>query len=137
MFAPNYGIHNIVNAIKQIIEMMSQISNKEVKIEFRNTIQDTQIIKTDIQRVQQVLINLISNAAKFSKKGEEIFVVLREKKLLGKSNICIEVIDHGLGLSEQDQSNLFKPFFQTANSNNRQMNPSGNGLGLSICKNIA
>ncbi len=67
MFTPNYGIHNIVNAIKQIIEMLSQISNKEVMIEFRNMIQDTQIIKTDIQRVQQVLINLISNAAKFSK----------------------------------------------------------------------
>ena len=67
MFTPNYGIHNIVNAIKQIIEMMSQISTKEVKIEFRNMFPDTQIIKTDIQRVQQVLINLISNAAKFSK----------------------------------------------------------------------
>ena len=66
-------------------------------------IQHTVIIKADIQRVQQVLINLISNAVKFSKKGEEIFVVLREKNLLSKSNICIEVIDHGLGLSEQDQ----------------------------------
>lgn len=100
MFTPNNGIHNIVNAIKQIIEMMSQISTKDVKIEFRNMIPGVQNIKTDIQRVQQVLINLVSNAAKFSKKGEEIFVVLREKSLLGKSNICIEVIDSGLGLSE-------------------------------------
>ena len=137
MFTPNYGINNIVNAIKQIIEMMSQISTKDVKIEFRNMIPGIQNIKTDIQRVQQVLINLISNAAKFSKKGEEIFVVLREKMLMDKSNICIEVIDSGLGLSELDQSKLFKPFFQTADTNNRQMNPSGNGLGLSICKNIA
>jgi two-component system sensor histidine kinase EvgS len=80
---------------------------------------------------------LASNATKFSRKGEDIFFVLNEKVRNGKYFIFIEVIDNGIGLSQQDQEKLFQPFFQTTNIKSKRMNPNGNGLGLSICKDIA
>jgi signal transduction histidine kinase len=59
------------------------------------------------------LINLITNACKFSKKGDQIFVVLKEIIKSGQLHILIEVIDTGLGISELEQKNLFSPFFKT------------------------
>jgi len=44
------------------------------------------------------------------------------------------VSDEGIGISEENQSKLFQPYFRVKNDENLKFNPSGNGLGLSICK---
>jgi hypothetical protein len=49
----------------------------------------------------------------------------------------IRVIDSGIGISKEDQTNLFKPFFRSGDQANRQLNQNGHGIGLSICKKIA
>ena len=94
----------------------------------------------DQHRVQQVLINLISNALKFSPYDSVVLVEFKrgESYLVpGKFDIFIHVSDSGIGMSKKDLSNLFKPFFRSKDSDSRQRNPRGNGLGLSICANIA
>lgn len=93
-------------------------------------------IKADMQRVQQIISNLISNAIKFTSKGT---ITLRAKaeqwinetRLLAK----IEVEDTGIGIREEQQPLLFRPFSQIDHKDTR--NFEGTGLGLSICKELA
>ena len=54
-----------------------------------------------------------------------------------KKVISIEVADEGIGISKEDLPNLLTPFFRSSNEQSREKNPNGNGLGLSICHNIA
>jgi len=81
---------------------------------------------TDKKLFRNILINLISNAIKFSEEGKTISVA---GKLLD-SKAIIAVRDEGIGISEEDQQHLFSSFFRGANATNIQ----GTGLGLHIVK---
>ena len=85
------------------------------------------------------MINLITNAIKFSPNNSTVKVQLSLQINENRDMIrtIISVKDKGIGMSEEDQSNLFKPFFKSSSQENRDMNAGGNGLGLSICKKIA
>jgi len=77
---------------------------------------------------------LISNAIKFSKDSGVITIKCQHSiKEHGKFNVEISVIDQGIGISEEDQKNIFKPFFKTKDSQSRVLNATSHGLGLSIC----
>ena len=92
-------------------------------------------VSTDSLRLNQVLINLFSNAIKFSPEGSEILLNVRELELKeGFSTYEFKVIDHGIGISEYEASKLFKPFEQADGSITR--NYGGTGLGLVISKNL-
>jgi signal transduction histidine kinase len=51
--------------------------------------------------------------------------------------VSISLTDQGIGISKENQKQLFQPFFRVRNEENKSFNPNGNGLGLSICKQIA
>ncbi|MEH6741651.1 MAG: ATP-binding protein, partial [Sulfitobacter sp.] len=85
---------------------------------------------TDSARVTQVLVNLISNAAKFSASGDVVKINVRRNKQMAR----IEVIDHGIGISADQQDNVFLPFHQI-NPGTTAGNKSS-GLGLSITKQL-
>lgn len=94
-----------------------------------------QFVMGDPIRVGQILINLVANAIKFTDKGE---IVIRAE-LVGdgdsdKVTIRFSVIDHGIGISEEDQKKLFQPFAQVESSISRKF--GGTGLGLSICQRL-
>lgn len=97
------------------------------------------IIQIDPLRVQQVIINLLQNAIKFSSEGSDINVEIGSKVEMSQNKLILEirVIDSGIGISKEDQMNLFKPFFRSGDQANRQLNQNGHGIGLSICKKIA
>ncbi|MFK7801256.1 MAG: sensor histidine kinase [Anaerolineae bacterium] len=87
------------------------------------------IILTDRRKLAQILINLVSNAAKFTENGNvTISAYLKD----GESSIVFSVQDSGIGIPDDQVDNLFEPFYQLDNSFNRKY--SGSGLGLSICK---
>ena len=92
-------------------------------------------------RTQQIFINLISNAIKFSKPGDKIrFEVCRPVCLdeaSSKFKFAFKVVDQGMGLNEADRKKLFTPFFKSSCEANRQANTNSNGIGLSVCKKIA
>ena len=91
------------------------------------------MIMADEQRIMQILLNLQSNALKFTEKGKiEIIVKIiteNEDKFLE-----VKVVDSGIGIKEEDQHKLFKLFGFVQDA--RQMNTNGIGLGLVICDQL-
>jgi signal transduction histidine kinase len=83
-------------------------------------------VVTDKTLLRNILINLISNAIKFSDEGKPITI----KGKVTKERAAISVTDEGIGISEEDQQHLFSSFFRAANTTNIQ----GTGLGLHIVK---
>jgi signal transduction histidine kinase len=89
------------------------------------------MIKTDYVKIKQILLNLMSNAAKFTHNGEvklQMMAVEQGKK----PYIEIKVIDTGIGMDEQGLDRLFEPFTQADTSTTRKY--GGTGLGLTITK---
>lgn len=88
----------------------------------------------DITRIRQIVVNLISNAVKFTQQGQ-ITITLRKEKLdETKSNVMIEVKDTGVGIAPEAQDRMFQAFSQADNSITRKF--GGTGLGLNICRQL-
>jgi signal transduction histidine kinase len=82
----------------------------------------------DPSRLEQVIINLLSNASKYGKGGGKIYL----KASPEESSLRVDVSDEGKGLSPEDLKNLFKPYHRIE----RDRKTPGLGLGLTICKQI-
>ena len=101
----------------------------EVTLEITQRLKDTHVY-ADYERIMQVLNNLISNAIKFSPKGEKVGLSVMQQD--GRVQIC--VTDHGPGIADDFRSKVFEKFTQQDTSNTRGV--GGTGLGLSIAKGI-
>jgi signal transduction histidine kinase len=84
--------------------------------------QDDLSVKIDRMRSLQILLNLISNSLKFSKEGEFVGISCDYKNDPGDSCyyvVSFKVVDNGIGISEADLPNIFKPFFKTSDATSR------------------
>ncbi|WP_052262760.1 response regulator [Pseudoalteromonas luteoviolacea] len=89
----------------------------------------------DPLRLSQILLNLGSNAVKFTEQGGEVLVDVRvEQQLAGELTLKFAVVDSGIGMSEEQQAKLFNSFSQADTSTTRKY--GGTGLGLAICKKL-
>ena len=129
-----FSLQDAVMEIVELVQMQSQVKNIECKAKFQDNVPDE--IEGDQRRLQQVLLNLLTNACKFTPFGGQIKILCKFDSTGhgGKPQIKISVKDTGCGISPQDQQKLFKPFAKLQSSS--QLNPNGIGLGLSICKSI-
>jgi signal transduction histidine kinase/CheY-like chemotaxis protein len=84
----------------------------------------------DRDRIGQVLMNLVSNAIKYSPDGGSTSISAR----MDGGRVLVEVTDTGIGISEEDQQQLFTKFFRVDSALTREI--GGTGLGLSICKSV-
>jgi len=97
------------------------------------------MVKGDMNRIRQVLINVVGNAIKFTAQGE-VYVhckILNDHQTALQENeilLCFEVMDTGSGFNEDEAKLLFKPFSQIDGSSTRQH--GGTGLGLAISKQL-
>ena len=91
---------------------------------------DLPLVRADATRVRQVIINFISNAAKFTESGAITIEASIVDSPQRKKEVMVTVIDTGLGIAPEDQSKLFQPFSQVDDSATRKT--GGTGLGLSI-----
>lgn len=88
----------------------------------------------DELRFNQVVLNLLTNAVKFSDKGLVTVTAKLSSKDVSNATVEVSVRDTGIGMTPQQQANLFKSFNQADNSTTRRF--GGTGLGLAICKQI-
>ena len=95
----------------------------EFKLEISNTIP---ILNLDRQQIKQAIINLLDNAIGAVRKSGAITIQLAHDPILNK--VRIEVADNGVGISDEDKTRLFEPYFSTKRT--------GMGLGLTIVSTI-
>ena len=87
----------------------------------------------DAQRLQQVLVNLVGNACKFTRQGEVVLTIHIEVRE-GRARCAFAISDTGIGMDEDTVRRLGEPFFQSTEGYNREF--GGTGLGLSIVKSL-
>lgn len=88
----------------------------------------------DAQKLKQCLLNLLSNACKFTKSGD-VRVSMHSEEIDGAARLVFTVADTGIGMNEEEMSRLFRPFEQANNTVSRQF--GGTGLGLMITRRMA
>ncbi len=89
---------------------------------------------TDVTKVRQILFNLLSNASKFTEKGN-IYLRVRRERLGSRDWMVFEVQDTGIGITPAQQARLFEPFAQADASTQRKY--GGTGLGLALTRRFA
>ncbi|MDP5253126.1 MULTISPECIES: response regulator [unclassified Vibrio] len=117
----------LIDAISGIFAAKSLETGVAFKIEQSDI---PPVLIGDIERIKQILVNLIGNAFKFTTQGVIKLCAYWQNGLL-----TLEVSDTGIGISESDQTNLFDPFVQVDRTSRRSH--EGSGLGLAICQNLA
>ncbi len=121
---------NIVNLVEKTTDIVSiEAFNKGLEIVTDVDTAISESIMGDQVRVQQVLLNMIKNAVKFTSKGY-IYITVK----LDGDFLLFKVIDSGIGISKEAKGNLFEAYYQADTSTTRKY--GGTGLGLSICKSL-
>jgi PAS domain S-box-containing protein len=116
---------DLVQLIKEVVSDMETVLKRGQKISFELS-GDSKVINTDKKHVRNILINLISNAIKYSAEDKPIAIKLEFES----TKTTVEIIDAGIGIPLNEQKHLFERFFRAKNAVNIQ----GTGLGLNIVK---
>ena len=117
--------HNVVNICQNVIDTVSKIKQTQAAICFITELKGMDI-ETDDARLQQVLINLLINATKFTPQGS----IILELRKQSEQELLFSVTDTGCGIPKEKQAAIFRRFEKL------NENAQGSGLGLSICQLI-
>jgi PAS domain S-box-containing protein len=125
---------NIADVTSSVLSTMSGLI-KDKPIQMKRIIEpNLPTVRADAIRVRQVMINLLSNASKFTDEGDILVEVGLKPGPTGRNELRVSVTDSGPGIAKQDQTKLFQAFSQVDDSPTRKT--GGTGLGLSICQHI-
>eukprot|EP01117_Protostelium_nocturnum_P016797 TRINITY_DN6720_c0_g1_i2.p1 TRINITY_DN6720_c0_g1~~TRINITY_DN6720_c0_g1_i2.p1 ORF type:complete len:961 (+),score=295.08 TRINITY_DN6720_c0_g1_i2:157-3039(+) len=125
---------DVQNVVEDIIDLLGEGANSK-GIELLYSVKGVDsLVRGDHGRLRQILINLINNAIKFTDSGEVVVEVELESRFEDKSKLKFKIKDSGIGITNEDMKDLFKPFVQLDNSLSRSH--TGTGLGLTICRQL-
>ena len=118
----NYVVHNVIRRLKPIADQKGIL----IEVQERDKLQ----FYMDQGKIQQCLINLVSNAIKYTpERGAVTIVIFREF-----GDACVEIRDTGIGIPEKDLAHIFDRFYRVDRA--RARTTGGSGLGLSIARQI-
>ncbi len=131
LFNETFELKLIIDEIVKTSQPLADKNNNKLNVNFQKQL-DT--VTADQTRVKQIILNLISNACKFTERGE---ITLKVEKKKNKSGdlIAISVSDTGIGMTKEQMNRLFNSFVQADSSTTRKY--GGTGLGLTISKQLA
>ncbi|MBP3544624.1 MAG: response regulator [Lachnospiraceae bacterium] len=126
--------YQLSSTINDVINMtMARKGNKPIEFMVDCAPDIPNILYGDEMRVRQIMINLLTNAIKFTKTGGVLLKISARKESYGV-NLIIKVIDSGIGIKEENLHKIFRSFDQVDTKKNRAI--EGTGLGLSISKQL-
>jgi CheY-like chemotaxis protein len=142
-----FSVSSVVTEVSKLIKF--QAKRKGVDLIFHNKFnEETNVtLFNDSNRLKQILLNLMSNALKFTEKGSITILIEPHEPIKNEDNkgelpldyqgaVKFSVEDTGSGIKEQDMKKLFKLFGKIENSDSQRLNQAGIGLGLSISQNL-
>lgn len=122
----------IQDLIKEVIESLSiKLNQKEITASIKKGCEAPVYVFADKEKIRQVMINLVENAAKYGKPSGSIVVSVYTTD---EFKVLLEVSDDGIGIEEAHLSRIFERFYRTDKARSRDK--GGTGLGLAICKHI-
>jgi len=123
---------NIVELIQNVFDLLEMKAKKRnILLGFNKAYQTPLLVNADLNRIEQVLINLIENSIKYGKTQGKTIVSIQNHDI---DSFIVKVHDDGEGVKEANRSRLFERFFRVDQSRSREQ--GGSGLGLSIVKHI-
>jgi signal transduction histidine kinase len=127
--ATSFGVGELFEEVEAELEPIIKRSNLTVTTQVRGTVPS---VRSDRQKVKQIVLNLLSNALKFTPSGSVTMTAWFDTR---QRQVAISVKDTGVGIPDEDQSKVFEDFRQLDSSPARGY--GGTGLGLSICRRLA
>jgi signal transduction histidine kinase len=121
---------NLPDLVREVTTELEPIIAKSGVQVFSKLPADLPVMRTDRQKVKQILVNLLSNGLKFTQKGS----ITIKADMVTRQTVSVAVIDSGIGIPKSDQRKIFEDFRQVDNSSRRAY--GGTGLGLSICRRL-
>ncbi len=127
-----YESFNIIKLINGVFDMLELKARKRnIVMTFDDTYEFPLLVRADIERIEQVLINLIANSINYGKDNGITSVGIQS---YSKTQFMVSISDNGLGISEENIPRLFERFYRVDHSRSRDQ--GGSGLGLAIVKHI-
>ncbi len=115
--------------------LLPQLQEKKIELVQRYAPDCPRLLLGDIGRIRQILLNFLSNAAKFTLKGHILVEITADSVIGDEAVIRLAVTDTGIGIPREKQNHLFEQFTQADTSTTRKF--GGTGLGLAVCKALA
>lgn len=128
LFIEGFDLRAVIDDVVDTLRPLAEENGNAITVSFDEALGD---IENDLTKVRAALVNLLSNAAKFTQNGEISVSALRRRAALGEI-IEISVSDTGIGMTEDQITRLFNSFTQADSSTTRKF--GGTGLGLAITK---
>jgi two-component system phosphate regulon sensor histidine kinase PhoR len=123
---------NIIEVIQSVFDLLEMKAKKRnISLLFDKYYEFPVMVVGDIERIEQVLTNLVVNSIKYGKIGGSTIISIENLK---KEKILVKVSDNGEGIKEEHHKRLFERFYRVDQSRSREQ--GGSGLGLSIVKHI-
>jgi len=128
----DFDLHELVNTIVKMVFPQAESRGISCKLHIAADVPFR--LNGDSMHLRQILINLIDNATKFTEKGYVEVNLTKRSSQNGRVGLRFEVIDSGIGISEEEQKKIFETFTQADQSVNRKF--GGTGLGTAISKKL-
>lgn len=127
-----FDLKVLLSDVLTLIKLQAESRKIELQLSYDSKLPET--IKSDPNRIKQIIINLLGNALKFTTKGT---IKIRAKLLKNQRFIKISVQDTGIGIKEEDKKRLFQAFGRLDLGENEKLNIQGVGLGLLISNSLS